>query len=61
MSIGYVPQYFRPYKSILRLSTRIPPPESITLLNSRHCIDQEYSEGLERDSFQGIVPHAAQW
>jgi adenosylmethionine-8-amino-7-oxononanoate aminotransferase len=48
MSIGYVPQYFRPYKSILRLSTRIPPPESITLLNRRHCIDQEYSEELER-------------
>jgi adenosylmethionine---8-amino-7-oxononanoate aminotransferase len=48
MSIGYVPQYFRPYKAILRLSTRIPPPESITLLNSRHCIDQEYSERLER-------------
>ena len=48
MSIGYVPQYFRPYKSILRLSKRIPPPESITLLNSRHCIDQEYSEGLEK-------------
>ena len=47
-SIGYVPQYFRPYKAILRLSTRIPPPESITLLNSRHCIDQEYSERLER-------------
>ena len=48
MSIGYVPQYFRPYKSILRLSKRIPPPESITLLNSRQCIDQEYSEGLEK-------------
>jgi adenosylmethionine-8-amino-7-oxononanoate aminotransferase len=48
MSIGYVPQYFRPYKSILRLSKRFPPPESITLLNSRHCIDQEYSEGLEK-------------
>ena len=48
MSIGYVPHYFRPYKSILRLSIKIPPPESITLLNSRQCIDQEYIEGLEK-------------
>lgn len=48
MSIGYVPKYFRPYKSILRLSIKIPPPESTTLLNSRPCVDQEYIEGLEK-------------
>ena len=48
MSVGYVPSYFRHYKSILRLSKRIPPPKSATLLNSRDHVDQEYLDRLDR-------------
>lgn len=48
MSVGYVPGYFRHYKSILKLSKQIPPPKSVTLLNSHHNTDHEYLDKLDK-------------
>jgi adenosylmethionine-8-amino-7-oxononanoate aminotransferase len=48
MSVGYVPSYFRHYKSILRLSKKIPPPKSVTLLNSHGNDDHEYLDKLDK-------------
>jgi adenosylmethionine---8-amino-7-oxononanoate aminotransferase len=48
MSIGYVPEYFRPYKSVLRLSKRISPPKSATLDDMRNHVKQNYIESLEK-------------
>lgn len=48
MSVGYVPSYFRHYKSILRLSKKIPPPKSVTLLNSHGNDDDEYLDKLDK-------------
>ena len=48
MSVGYVPGYFRHYKSILKLSKQIPPPKSVTLLNSHDNTDHEYLDKLDK-------------
>jgi adenosylmethionine---8-amino-7-oxononanoate aminotransferase len=48
MSIGYVPEYFRHYKSVLRLSKRISPPKSSTLDDFRIHVKQDYIDNLER-------------
>lgn len=48
MSIGYVPEYFRPYKSVLRLSKRISPPKSVTLDDMRNHVKRNYIESLEK-------------
>jgi adenosylmethionine-8-amino-7-oxononanoate aminotransferase len=48
MSVGYVQDYFRQYKPILRLSKKIPPPESTTLLNGRGHVNQEYLDKLDK-------------
>jgi len=48
MSVGYVPKYFLPYRPILRLSTRILPPESTTVLTSRITVSKDYVDGLEK-------------
>jgi adenosylmethionine---8-amino-7-oxononanoate aminotransferase len=47
MSIGYVPEYFRPYKSLLRPSKRISPPKSATLDEVDDQVKQNYIENLE--------------
>jgi adenosylmethionine-8-amino-7-oxononanoate aminotransferase len=48
MSVGYVPEYFRPYKSVLRLSKRISPPKSATLDENGNHVKQNYIENLEK-------------
>jgi adenosylmethionine---8-amino-7-oxononanoate aminotransferase len=47
MSIGYVPEYFRPYKSVLRPSKRISPPKSAILDETDDQVKQNYIENLE--------------
>ena len=48
MSVGYVPNYFRPYKPMLRLSTRIRPPEPSTILPKCDGISHDYIDKIER-------------
>jgi adenosylmethionine-8-amino-7-oxononanoate aminotransferase len=48
MSVGYVPEYFRPYKSVLRLSKKISPPKSATLDEIGSHVKQNYIENLEK-------------
>jgi adenosylmethionine---8-amino-7-oxononanoate aminotransferase len=48
MSVGYVPEYFRPYKSVLRLSKKISPPKSATLDEIGNHVKQNYIENLEK-------------
>ncbi|MDQ3837973.1 MAG: adenosylmethionine--8-amino-7-oxononanoate transaminase [Thermoproteota archaeon] len=48
MSVGYVPNYFRSFKPMLRLSTRISPPASCDIINSSASPNQDYFNNVEK-------------
>jgi adenosylmethionine---8-amino-7-oxononanoate aminotransferase len=48
MSVGYVPSYFRSFRPMLRLSTRIPPPASSNILTPRAGPGQDYFDNIEK-------------